>query len=107
MSEDTPMPPPLLVVVSGLPGVGKTTIARGLAAAVGAAYLRIDSIEAGLARSVLAIRPAEDAGYEAAYAVAEDNLRNGRPGRRCAPAPGSRRRRSPDRRRGSCWTRRA
>ena len=51
--------------------------ARRLAAEIGAVYLRIDSIEAGLARSALAIRPAEDAGYEAAYAVAEDNLRNG------------------------------
>lgn len=77
MSEDKPMPPPLLVVVSGLPGVGKTTLARRLASVTGAVYLRIDSIEAGLARSALAIRPAEDAGYEAAYAVAEDNLRNG------------------------------
>jgi len=68
---------PSLIVVSGLPGVGKTTLARRLAAEIGAVYLRIDSIEAGLARSALAIRPAEDAGYEAAYAVAEDNLRNG------------------------------
>ena len=35
----------MLVVVSGLPGVGKTTISRELARATGAVYVRIDSIE--------------------------------------------------------------
>ena len=35
----------MLVVLSGLPGVGKTTIARELVRATGAVYLRIDSIE--------------------------------------------------------------
>ncbi|WP_349367942.1 AAA family ATPase [Salinarimonas sp.] len=68
---------PTLVVFSGRPGVGKTTLARPLAARLGAAYLRIDTIERALARSVLAIDPAQDAGYVAAYALAEDNLRNG------------------------------
>ena len=35
----------MLIVFSGLPGTGKTTIARGLAANAGAVYLRIDGIE--------------------------------------------------------------
>ena len=34
-----------LIVFSGLPGVGKTTLARALAQAQGALHLRIDSIE--------------------------------------------------------------
>jgi predicted kinase len=65
----------MLVVVSGLPGVGKTTIARALAQATGAVHLRIDSIEQALRN---AGRPVEGEGYAVAYAVAEDNLRLGR-----------------------------
>lgn len=67
-----------LIVFSGLPGVGKTTIARALAGELGAVYLRVDSIEAGLECSSLRIRPAEDAGYRALLAVANDNLASGR-----------------------------
>ena len=36
------------IVVSGLPGVGKTTTARELARSLGAVYVRIDSIEQAL-----------------------------------------------------------
>jgi len=35
----------VLISLSGQPGVGKTTIARELAAQIGAVHLRIDSIE--------------------------------------------------------------
>jgi shikimate kinase len=38
-------PEPELIVLSGLPGVGKTTIARELGRSLAAVYLRIDSIE--------------------------------------------------------------
>ncbi|MGJ3263404.1 MAG: AAA family ATPase [Salinarimonas sp.] len=69
--------PPLLVAFAGLPGAGKTTIARALALRLGAVFLRIDTIEAGLAQSVLRIDPAEDAGYVVARALAEENLRQG------------------------------
>lgn len=68
---------PTLIALSGLPGTGKTTIARHLAARIGAFHLRIDTIEAGLATSSLAIRQAEDAGYVAACGMARDNLRLG------------------------------
>lgn len=65
----------MLVVLSGLPGVGKTTIARALAAVTGALHLRIDSIEQALRNAGWKV---EGEGYAVAYAVAADNLRPGR-----------------------------
>jgi predicted kinase len=65
----------MLVVLSGLPGVGKSTIACALARAIGAVHLRIDSIEHALRNAGLRV---EGEGYAVAYAVAEDNLRIGR-----------------------------
>lgn len=65
----------MLIVFSGLPGVGKTAIARALARALGAVHLRIDSIEQALHRAGCRV---EGEGYDIAYAVAEDNLRVGR-----------------------------
>jgi predicted kinase len=67
---------PTLIAFSGLPGVGKTTIARDLARGLEALYLRVDSIEAALKNSSLRIHPAEDAGYQALIAIARDNLAN-------------------------------
>jgi predicted kinase len=65
----------MLVVMSGLPGVGKTTIARALAQATGAVHVRIDSIEQALRNAGWEV---EGEGYGVAYAIAEDNLRLGR-----------------------------
>jgi len=65
----------MLIVLSGLPGVGKTTLAREVATATGAIHLRIDSIEQALRNAGWNI---EGEGYRVAYAVAEDNLRLGR-----------------------------
>jgi predicted kinase len=64
----------MLVILSGLPGVGKTTIARELARAIGAVHLRIDSIEQALRAAGCSVT---SEGYEVAHAVAEDNLRAG------------------------------
>ena len=65
----------MLIVLSGLPGTGKTTIARKLAIVLAAVYLRIDSIEQSIRD---AGRPVEGERYSVAHAVAEDNLRLGR-----------------------------
>ena len=65
----------MLIVLGGLPGVGKTTIARELAATMSAVHLRIDSIEQVLRNAGWKV---EGEGYAVAYAVTEDNLHLGR-----------------------------
>ena len=64
-----------LIVLSGLPGVGKSTLARALAEATGAIWLRIDSIEQAIRDAGI---DAGEAGYRVGHAVAADNLRSGR-----------------------------
>ena len=68
----------MLIIFGGLPGVGKTAIARELARQIGAVHLRIDSIEEAIRIAGVVSQPLNDAGYRVAYAVAEDNLRVGR-----------------------------
>jgi predicted kinase len=70
----------VLLIFSGLPGAGKSTIARALARETGALWLRIDTIEHAIATSYggRAVADMADMGYCAAYALAEDNLRLGR-----------------------------
>jgi predicted kinase len=70
-------PKPVLVILGGLPGVGKSSLARALAGQIGAVHLRIDSIEQALRDSGVVLGPLEDAGYRIAYALAGDNLRIG------------------------------
>jgi predicted kinase len=68
----------VFIVFAGLPGTGKSTIARALAAELGAVWLRIDSLEQAIRASGVVDGDLRDVGYRAAYAVAEDNLRLGR-----------------------------
>lgn len=67
----------MLIIFGGLPGSGKTTIARALAQRLNAAYVRVDTIEQGIRASGVAddVGPA---GYIVAYGVAGDNLAIGR-----------------------------
>ena len=69
---------PFLVILGGLPGVGKTTIAVELARQIGAILVRIDSIEQALRVSGTITGPMDDRGYRVAYGVADENLRSGR-----------------------------
>jgi predicted kinase len=70
-------PEPVLIILGGLPGVGKTSVARALAGQIGAVHLRIDSIEQALRDSGVLLGPMDGAGYRIAYALAADNLRIG------------------------------
>jgi predicted kinase len=69
--------PGLLIVFSGLPGVGKSTIAAMLARRLHATYLRIDTIEQALFTCATLPHGVVAEGYAVAYRVAEDNLRTG------------------------------
>jgi predicted kinase len=66
-----------LIVLAGLPGTGKSTIAREVARRTGAIWLRIDSLSEAIRASGVVPGDLKDVGYRAAYAAAEDNLRLG------------------------------
>ena len=68
---------PRLISFSGLPGVGKSTIAKALSQRMSVMYLRVDVVESALRESMLSIDRPEDAGYRAICGIAESNLRLG------------------------------
>lgn len=66
----------MLIAFSGLPGTGKTSIARELARRLRATYLRVDTVEQAL-RSCGTLEEVAAEGYETIYRLAEDNLNLG------------------------------
>ncbi len=60
-----------LIVVSGLPGTGKTTLAQALVRELKAVYLRVDAVETPLIRAGIQVNAL---GYEVVREVAASNL---------------------------------
>lgn len=67
----------MLIVLSGLPGTGKTTIGKALAAKRSAAYVRVDEIEHALKQHSGFDQEIGPAGYAVAFAIASSNLKLG------------------------------
>lgn len=71
----------MLIILGGLPGVGKTTIGKKLAETLRAVYLRIDTIEQAIKKASNDNNPNKvqivAEGYMTAYAIAKDNLEIG------------------------------
>lgn len=67
----------MLVVFGGLPGTGKTTIARAIARRQSAVYLRIDEIEQAIRSAGVPKSTVGPSGYVVANALAASNLSNG------------------------------
>lgn len=64
----------MLIVLGGLPGTGKTTIAREIVASSPAVYLRIDTIEQAIVSAKVLAGDVGPAGYVVAYELARANL---------------------------------
>ena len=71
------MTSPTLIVLSGLPGSGKSTVAEGLSRALSIPLFSIDPIEAAMWRGGLSKDQTGIAAYEVAIALADEHLRLG------------------------------
>jgi predicted kinase len=73
-TDGADVPAPTLVVLSGRPGTGKTTIAREVSRRTGACYLRVDAAETALARTGAEVGVG---GYAVVHELAVSNLQLG------------------------------
>ncbi|KTD75103.1 AAA family ATPase [Legionella waltersii] len=64
----------MLIILGGLPGTGKSTIAKELAKRLNAVYLRVDSIEQAIKDFNHNNNLMGPEGYVISYAIAQDNL---------------------------------
>lgn len=62
----------MLLIFSGLPASGKTTISKRVAHELGSAYIRVDTIVQTLRE--VGLNRVHGEGYELAYSVVADNL---------------------------------
>jgi predicted kinase len=67
--------PPTLIVLSGLPGSGKSVLAESLSRALSVPIFSVDPIEAAMWRAGLAKNQTGVAAYEVAQALADEHLR--------------------------------
>ncbi len=75
---DAVQPDRFLLQMAGPPGVGKTTLARGVCAATGAVRLDVDVVKSALLAGAVAWDEAGRAAYEVLFALADDLLGAGR-----------------------------
>lgn len=68
---------PVLVVIGGLPGSGKSTVATALARATSSTYVRVDRIEQAVVDWTSLTHPVGPVGYAVAHALADEQLRLG------------------------------
>ncbi|GAB3929544.1 AAA family ATPase [Kribbella albertanoniae] len=66
-----------LLQMSGVPGAGKTTLAKELARVVGAVRLDHDVVKSGLLEAGITVEQSGRASYEVLYALARDALGGG------------------------------
>jgi predicted kinase len=66
---------PTLIVLSGLPGSGKTALAEGLSRALSIPVFSVDPIEAAMWRARIDKTSTGGAAYEVAHALADEHLR--------------------------------
>lgn len=69
----------MLIILGGLPGAGKSTVAQALASRIRACYLRVDTIEQAIRTSAPLMKENDvgPSGYVTLYKLATENLRLG------------------------------
>ena len=66
--------PAVLVVIGGLPGSGKSTVAGALAERTGTAFVRVDRIEQAIVEWTSLAHPVGPVGYAVAHELAREQL---------------------------------